>query len=71
MNNAFSNQTSDTTTTLYWMIYIIAIIMSFVGILISSKIRHDREVERFKKSILMASRDPSAVWPGMEQESQQ
>ncbi|MGB9758287.1 MAG: hypothetical protein ACP5KW_00410 [Thermoproteota archaeon] len=67
----FSNQASDTTGAIYWIIYIIAIIMSFVGILISSKIRHDREVERFRKSIIIASRDPSAVWPGMEQEGQQ
>jgi len=70
MINKIVNQVGDTSGAIFWIIYIVALIFSFLGILISSKLRHDREVERFRQSIFIASRDPSAVWPGIEREEE-
>jgi len=64
-----SNQ-QDLSGTLYWIIYVIALIGSIVLVFISSKIRHDREVQKFWNKVRTARKDPSSVWPYQEEEEE-
>jgi len=58
----------DLSGSIFWLVYIVAIIMSVVGVFITSKLRHDREVEKFRKKVLIARTDPSSAWPFQEEE---
>lgn len=60
----------DLSGTIFWIVYIVAIILSIVGVFVSSKIRHDREVQRFWNKVRMARKDPSSVWPYQEEEEE-
>jgi hypothetical protein len=62
-----SNQT-DLSGTIYWIIYVVALVLSIVGVFISSKIKHDREVQKFWNKVRTARRDPSSAWPYQEEE---
>ena len=67
---ALSNQT-DLTSNLFWIMYIVALVVSVVGLLISSKLRNDRAVERFKRNVAVARRDAASVWPLRESEEEE
>jgi len=58
----------DLSGTIYWIIYIVAIIVSVLGVFVSSKIRHDREVQKFWNKVRTARKDPSSAWPYQEEE---
>ncbi|MBO3803185.1 MAG: hypothetical protein JTT11_04830 [Candidatus Brockarchaeota archaeon] len=47
---------------LFFMVYLIAVIFSFVGVLVMSKYRHMREVKRLKEKLEKVMKDESAVW---------
>ena len=54
-------------SSMFWVVYIVAIIFSFVGVIITSKIRHDKEVKKIRKQFAEVKKDPSAVWPTEEE----
>jgi len=47
---------------LFFIVYLIAVIFSFVGVLILSKYRHMKEVKRLKEKLEKVMKDESAVW---------
>ena len=52
------------------MIYALALILSVAGVFVSSKLRHDREVQRFWNKVRAARRDPSSAWPYQEEDEE-
>jgi hypothetical protein len=48
---------------LFWVVYIVAIVFSFVGVLVSSRLRHDREMKKILRKFEEVRRDPSRAWP--------
>lgn len=66
---ALSNQT-DLTSNLFWIMYILALVISVAGVLVFSKLRHDRAVERFRRNVAIARKDASSVWPSREYEEE-
>jgi hypothetical protein len=63
------NQT-DLTSSLFWIIYVLALVLSVVGVFVSNKLRHDREIQRFWNKVRTARKDPSSVWPYQEEEEE-
>lgn len=53
---------------IFWVVYIVALIFSFLGVVISSKLRHEREIKRILRKFEEARRDPASVWPYEEEE---
>lgn len=53
---------------IFWIVYIVALIFSFLGVVISSKLRHEREIRRILRKFEEARRDPASVWPYEEEE---
>jgi hypothetical protein len=52
------------------LIYALALILSVVGVFVSNKLRHDREVQKFWNKVRTARKDPSSVWPYQEEEEE-
>ena len=61
---------NDLTGSIFWLVYIVAIVLSIVGVFISSKLRHDREVGKFWKKVRVARRDASSAWPVQDEGEQ-
>lgn len=53
---------------IFWIVYIVALIFSFLGVVISSKLRHEREIRKILRKFEEARRDPASVWPYEEEE---
>jgi len=60
----------DLTSSLFWLIYVFAIILSVVGVFVSNKLRHDREVQKFWNKVRAARKDPSSAWPYQEEDEE-
>jgi hypothetical protein len=47
-----------------------ALVLSVVGVFVTNKLRHDREVQRFWNKVRTARKDASSVWPYQEEEEE-
>jgi hypothetical protein len=63
------NQT-DLTSSIFWLVYVMALVLSVVGVFVTNKLRHDREVQRFWNKVRTARKDASSVWPYQEEEEE-
>ena len=46
----------------FYITYIVAVLFSFVGMLIVNKYRHRREAKRLKEKLDRLMKDESAIW---------
>jgi len=56
-------------SSIFWVVYVVALIFSIVGVVISSRLRHTREMNKIKRKFEEARRDPSSAWPYEEERS--